>query len=691
MRWMRAGVGLAAMFAMMSAHAERDFSGQTPSGAYYSIAVPDNWKPGQMLVMYQHGLDFSDPGPNPSLGPLKSLQISEGYAVAASSYRQRSWALFSAPDDNAELLTVFKQLVGAPGAIVPFGASLGGLVSLKMAEDSRFAPVPAVYSACPPAAGTRAWDEAIDLRLAYDVICKGAGDLPTGDQPTPWAYNLDDIPTDLSDLEDKAQLLQTLIPLNQCTGVNLPSEIRNGAMKRRLAQLMALGHITDEDFLVTNMGYATYALSDLVREPDKLNDLNPFSTIGVDYNDDTLNANIARISPEPFGQLYFKWSSDFRGRVSPITKVISIQTSQDQLVIPANQDVLRHVLPSSQLTSALVNESSPTHCGFTVAEGVAGWEALRAWVAGAPQPQVSDLQNTCNAAVAKGAAGPCRYDASIIVPSFDSQVRRRQASTAPPVDAHYSGQWYDNLRAGEGISLEILPNNKALVYFFTYPPDGVAGKETWLTGVGDVIGNGIEFADVQLPALDAGGNLASTHWGRIGLVFDDCSNATMRWDGPPGWGSMEVPLMRLTSPESLGCGIQGGTPPSAHSSTGAWFDPTFNGRGFIFEQLDTQRIATIWFGFDSSGVPVWLTGILGQDAAGNFSGPMVQSFGTHFGTDFSSAAIQNVVNGTLTAAPFTCNADVTQFQTASNQLGLIPASLALQRLTAPLGLPSCTP
>ena len=690
MRWMRFGLGVMTALAMMAAHAERDFSGQTPSGAYYSIAVPDSWQSGQVLVMYQHGLEFSDPGANPSLGPLKDLQLSEGYAVAASSYRQRAWALFTAPDDNAELLEVFKQRVGTPGAIVPFGASLGGLISLKMAEDARFAPVPAVYSACPPAAGTRAWDEAIDLRLAYDVICKGAGELPTGDQPTPWAYNLDDIPTDLSDLEDKAQLLQTLIPLNQCTGINLPSEIRNDAMKRRLAQLMALGHITDEDFFVTNMGYATYALSDMVRAPDKLNDLNPFSTLGVDYNDDTLNANITRISPEPFGQLYFKWSSDFRGRVSPLTKVISIQTSQDQLVIPANQDVLRHALPASQLTSALVNESSPTHCGFTLAEGVAGWEALRAWVAGAPQPRVSDLQTTCSAAVAQGAAGPCRYDASIAVPSFDSQVRPRQASSAPPVDQRYSGQWYDNQRSGEGISLEILPNEKALVYFFTYPPDGVAGKETWLIGVGDVVDNGIEFADVQLPALDAGGNLASTHWGRIGLVFDDCSNGMMRWDGPTGWGSMEVPLTRLTSLQSLGCGIQGPTPPSANAASGAWSDPTYHGRGFIFEQLDAQRIATLWFGFDSSGVPVWLTGVLGQDQNGNFAGSMVQAFGTHFGPDFSSAAIQVETNGTLVVAPFACNSVTTTFQTAAGQLGLIPASLSPQRFAIPLGVPNCT-
>src|SRR5262249_5747661 len=177
------------------------------------------------------------PGPNPDLGPIADLQLGEGYAIAASSYRQRSWALFTAADDNAELLAVFRQQIGSPGAIIPYGASLGGLIALKLSEDSRFAPVPGVYSACPPAAGPRVWDTAIDLRLAYDVICKSAGDLPTGDAPYPWAYNLSDIPDNLSDLQDEALLLETLLPLNQCTGVNLPSSLRNGAMQRRLDQL----------------------------------------------------------------------------------------------------------------------------------------------------------------------------------------------------------------------------------------------------------------------------------------------------------------------------------------------------------------------------------------------------------------------------------------------------------------------
>jgi hypothetical protein len=678
-------LAVAALLSASAAHAERDFSGSTPSGAYYRIAVPDSWRNGDTLILYQHGLTFELPGPNPSLGPIADLQLSEGYAVAASSYRQRAWALFSAPDDNAELLAAFKQQVGAPGAIIPFGASLGGLVALKLAEDSRFAPVPGVYSACPPAAGSRVWDTAIDLRLAYDVVCSGAGDLPTGAAPYPWAYDLSDIPDNLSDLQDQAQLLQTLVPLNQCTGVSLPSSLRNDAMQRRLSALMNLVHITDEDFFVTNVGYATYALSDLVRAPDKLDDLSPFSNLGVDYNDATINAQIARIDGNPFASLYFRWASDFRGRIDPATKVISIQTSGDQLVIPANQYVLRQTLPGAQLTSALVNESSPSHCGFTLAEGVAGWEALRTWIAGSPQPSVQNLQTECNAAIGAGADGPCRYDASLSVPAFDSQVRPRQASSAPPVDARYSGQWFDPARNGEGIVLEILPGAKALLYFFTYPPTGVAGQQSWLIAVGDVVDNGIEFADVELPSLDANGQLQGQHWGRIGLTFSGCSTGAMRWDGPPGWGSLEVPLARITALSGLDCGAALATSPQA---SGAWFDPAHFGSGFTFEQLDASTIAVIWYGFDSGSNPIWLSGVLRQGAdLDTYIGLLGQGLGPQFGAGYDPNAFHFGAQGNLTAQ-FQCATSSAAFS-ATVGAALVPATLSLQRITTPLGVPMC--
>jgi hypothetical protein len=678
-------VGL--LLCALAAHAERDFSGTTASGAYYRIAVPDSWKSGDALVLFQHGLSFDPPGPNPSLGPIASLQLSEGYAVAASSYSQRSWALFTAFDDNAELLAAFEQQVGTPGAIIPYGGSLGGLIALKMAEDPRFAPVPGVYAACPPAAGSRVWDSGFDLRLAYDVVCAGAGELPTGDQPYPWAYNISDIPDDLSDLQDEARLLETLIPLNQCTGVNLPKDFRNGAMQRRLDQLMALSHITTEKFFITNAAYATYALSDLVRAPDKLDDLSPFTNIGVDYGDATINANIARIQGNPFASLYFRDVSDFRGRIDG-TKIISVHTSKDELVIPANQYVLRQIVPATQLTSALVNESSPSHCGFTLAEGVAGWEGLRHWIAGASQPTVTDLQAGCNAALAQGAGGPCRYDASITLPTFDSQVRPRAAISAPPVDARYSGQWSDPARNGEGIALEILDGGHALVYMFTYPPPGAAGQQAWLIGVGDVLGNGIEFTDVQRGSLAAGGALQSQHWGRIGLLFDDCNHGSMRWDGPADWGSLEVPITRITALNGLGCAADPSVAAAAQAS-GAWFDPRYNGSGFIFEQLDAQRIAGIYFGFDGAGNQIWLSGIA-QQGVGGYAGTYLQPTGPRFGPTYDPTAFNPQPVGSLSQNTFNCTTGSALVQGFPGLPDTqMPYLLNLSRITFAAGVTRC--
>jgi len=423
-----------------AAAAPQEFSGVAPSGAWYRIALPDGWKAGDALVLYQHGLDFQDATEPPSLGPLREVMLQEGYAVAATSFRQRGWALFTAMQDNRELLALFEQLAGRPGEIVPFGGSLGGLVALKLAETRGLPPVRGAYALCPAAAGSRLWDAAIDARLAYDVVCRDAGELPLGSQPLSWALDADQIPADLGDLSDQALVLRTLLPVNQCTGVSLPSYLRNDAMQRRLDRLMAFTHITDEKFLVTNLAYSIYVLSDIVRAPDKLGGANPFTTAGVDYGSDPdIDAGIARIVADPLAAARLRAYSDFRGDVGT-AKVLSLHTSRDELVIPSNQAFLREALPADQLTSVIVDEDAPTHCGFNEAEGLAGWEALRAWKDGAPQPDATALQSACTALVDAGVAGPCRFDADAEIAPFDSIVRPRPSpplsvpprSTEPP-------------------------------------------------------------------------------------------------------------------------------------------------------------------------------------------------------------------------------------------------------------------
>jgi len=435
LRYVTFAVGLLA-FALASPARPAEFSGELSSGAWYHVDIPDGWQAGDTLVLYQHGLDFTPPSDSPGLGPLRDVMLSEGYAVAATTYQERGWALFTAIDDNRDLLAKFESLAGgAPGEVVPFGGSMGGLTALKLAEADGFPPVKGVYALCPAAGGARLWDAGIDLRLAFDAVCgpDGAGEFPEGDPPMPWAMNLSDIPNGLNDLFDYADLIPVLVPLEQCTGVSLPPALRNDAMQRRLDQLMTFAHITDENFFITNMAYATFALSDLVRAPEKLDGHNPFTTVGVDYSSDPeIAANILRIRAEPAAAAKLHAVSDFHGAVGS-AKIISMHTSEDQLVPPGDEEFVSNNVPAAQRTIAIVDEDSPTHCGFTDAEGVAGWEALRAWKDGAPQPDVADLQQACETLVSSaGITGPCRFDANPTIVPFDDIVRPRPAEALGP-------------------------------------------------------------------------------------------------------------------------------------------------------------------------------------------------------------------------------------------------------------------
>lgn len=438
--WLQRTIVLVALVAAFGAHAaSRVYGGEAPSGAWYQFEVPDGWRAGDTLVLYQHGFDLQPPADVPGLGPLRRVMLAEGYAVAATSYRQRGWALFTAIEDNRELLRLFAAQVGEPGEIIPYGGSMGGLVTLRLAETRGLPPMRGAYALCPAAEGSRLWDGAIDLRLAYDVVCRDAGDLPRGDEPLPWAVDLADIPDDIGDLADDASVLRALVAVTRCTGVNLPPYLRNDAMQRRLDELMAFAHITDEHFFVTNIGYATYVLADIVRAPDKLGSRNPFTTAGVDYASDArVDAGIERLVAEPAAALALRRASDFRGDTGAV-KVVSMHTSRDQLVVPGNQDAVRERIAPDKRVIAIVDEDVPSHCGFSDAEGEAGWEALRAWIDGAPQPDVAGLQQQCETLVAGDLAdGPCRFDPDADIVPFDAIVRPRPSQAAVPPRAHSS-------------------------------------------------------------------------------------------------------------------------------------------------------------------------------------------------------------------------------------------------------------
>jgi hypothetical protein len=84
-------------------------NGMTGGGAFYLIAVPPNWNGD--LVIWNHGFTLNPPVPmsREDLGPLAPIQLAQGYAVAASSFRQSGWALFKTKNDLQNMFGEFKD------------------------------------------------------------------------------------------------------------------------------------------------------------------------------------------------------------------------------------------------------------------------------------------------------------------------------------------------------------------------------------------------------------------------------------------------------------------------------------------------------------------------------------------------------------------------------------------------------
>ncbi len=386
---------------------------------------------------------------------------------------------------------------------------------------------------------------------------------------------------------------------------------------------------------------------------------------------------------------------------------MSLQTSRDELVIPANQSVLRDRLPAAQLTSAIVAEDEPSHCGFELGEGVAGWEALRAWMADDDaKPDAASLQADCETLSAAGLGGECRFAAAVQdIPDLDDVVPVRPASQAATIDARFSGQWYDPARNGEGIVLEVLDppdaaQRRAVIYFFTYPPAGATGRQAWMYGVGTITEDGIAFDDMRRPqrVRNAAGETVTqqTRWGRLWLSFDNCLHGRMRWEGPQGWGSAEVPLSRLTTLDGLGCNSNPGDPSITPADSGIWAaNPDFAANsGFVVEQTAPDRNVMFWFDPGSvAGGQRWMIGIADQPFDPSTPLTLLRGVGPRFGMNFDPSAFRTIPGMRLSQQELGCDgnghASLRFYDDAGHLLD--PIQISLGRVTRPAGIPNCPP
>ena len=379
-------------------------------GAFFKITVPTVWNGD--LVIVNHGHDFNPPAQSQAdLGSLAPLMLAEGYAVAASSYSQCCWTLFTTQQDLNHLLGVFNANFGPPNNVILHGGSLGGIVTAQGIEKLG-ANVVGAYPVCGALAGGRSWDGAIDLRLVYDAVCTGVagGTLPGGATglPSPGFPS------------GGLTIPQIATAVNACTGVLTPPAFRTPAQQARL-NLFKSVTLIPENFVVTDMVFGTNSLSNLIFAADKLGGGQGVGNVGVTYNDAGIDASIQRVAYDNQARKRLLKNYTPKGDVGA-TKIVSIHTDGDGLVIVESEEDYADVVPAANLTTAIVDEAGNTHCGFSTPEFIAGWEELRDWIAGGPQPTAQDLQDRC---LTLGPATQCRINPAYVLGEFDNRIPPR--------------------------------------------------------------------------------------------------------------------------------------------------------------------------------------------------------------------------------------------------------------------------
>ncbi len=251
------------------------------------------------------------------------------------------------------------------------------------------------------------------------------------------------------------------------------------------------------------------------------------------------------------------------------------------------------------------------------------------------------------------------------------------------VDASMSGSWYDPSHDGEGFVLEVLENDRAVVYWFTYDE---TGNQRWFVATGAVEDDSVVFASLKQTSGARFGeqfepnDVVFTEVGTLTMQWSDCSSANANYTINGVAGSQS--LTRLTTLMGLDCESPG-SPPS--SMTGSWFDQTHDGEGLAIEILTDGRALVYWFSYDNEGGQAWFVGSGQQDGEVISIPNMKITSGGRFGPDFDPEDVQRTTWGSLVVG---LDCDFGKFDYASDFPAYGDGKQTLTRLTS-VGSPAC--
>ncbi len=258
------------------------------------------------------------------------------------------------------------------------------------------------------------------------------------------------------------------------------------------------------------------------------------------------------------------------------------------------------------------------------------------------------------------------------------------AGSGQIVNGH-SGAFFNPLRDGEGTYVEILNDTTAIVYTFTYRPDG--SGPAWFIGVGEVRDNGIIIDDLLRPVGTSFGDgfdqndIEFTPNGGMSMVFPDCAasapggNVAYSGDAELGYEGLITRAARLS--HITGCGAE--TPHPNAGLSGSWFDPARDGEGIIVEWLPNGDVLVVFFTYDQDDNQMWLIGIGQASGKSVTMDALYPATFSRWGADYDTADVTISNWGSFTLNWSDC--DQLAFDYISTVAGFGSASRAYSRLS----------
>ena len=276
-------------------------------------------------------------------------------------------------------------------------------------------------------------------------------------------------------------------------------------------------------------------------------------------------------------------------------------------------------------------------------------------------------------------------------PDSTISVQLSNEVVPPPfvLEPGITSSWYHSSHDGEGFLIELLANNRAVMFWFTYDE---AGAQNWYVASGKVIGNRIEFPRLYAASGGEFGpgfnpeNVTRETVGSASFIWSGCDTGSMSYHIGSQHGRMQ--LERITRLLGIECGQAPMAPlPETALLSGSWYDPAHDGEGYIVEVLEDNRVVVFWFSFDPEGNRRWF-----YDSGAVIDGKLVfddmtTTSGGIFGPDFDPDLVQRPHWGTL-ELDLGCDSGTASYSSVEEGFG--SGVLNVIRLTSIDGM-SCPP